>query len=87
MVPTLILSDAKSLCRLALPDNEFVGRPMFCPNAGVPGIEEEGVRSPLSTPPPLLSLNMELRISSTSPVLRGVDGPPVYIVNNMSGIS
>lgn len=58
VVPRLIRSDEKSLCRLALPDPgidlaEGPGRATEGPKEGVPGIGEEGVRSPLSEPPRL----------------------------------
>jgi hypothetical protein len=58
VVPRFIRSDEKSLCRLALPDPgidlaECPGRVTEGPNEGVPGIGEEGVRSPLSEPPRL----------------------------------
>lgn len=67
----------KSLFRLALPDIELGRCALFI--AGVPGMEEEGVSSPLSKSPslwppgPRLSRKIELSRSSTSFFL-GVDG-------------
>lgn len=78
VVPIL---EAKSLFRLALPDREL-GRSEV-PINGVPGIEEEGVSSPLSKSPflapgPLLSRRIELRRSSTSLFLGVKDPALVY---------
>ncbi len=72
----------KSLCLLNLPDCD-TERPRW-PMDGVPGIDDEGVTSPLflplpPAPAPLASRKMELMKSPTSPVgalLLGVDGPP-----------
>lgn len=72
--------DAKSLFRLALPDRDELGR-YEVPIDGVPGIEEEGVNSPLSKFPPLAPgprlCRSELSRSSTSATafFLGVEGP------------
>lgn len=67
----------KSLCLLARPDIKL-GR-LGWPICGVLGIEDAGVRSPLSTAPSLLPLLLSLKISLSRPStsvtidFRGVD--------------
>lgn len=76
-------SDVRSLCLLvvrgggtprpALPDNSAEW-----PRAGVPGIDEEGVKSPTeSGPPRLFVLRVSISTSSNTSSLRG-EGPTVY---------
>ena len=52
-------SECKSLCRLTRPDIDNAdgpGSPTGRPRAGEPGMDEAGVKSPLSSPPPRLEV-------------------------------
>ena len=55
--PPILVRSWKSLCLLSLPEPGrgrdvcvCMGRALVCPSAGVPGTEDDGVRSLLSTP-------------------------------------
>lgn len=75
----VVMLEEKSLCLLIRPDDKE--RPRL-PIDGVPGIDDEGVTSPLliPLPPAPLSRKIALMKSPTSPpppvVRLGVEGPP-----------
>ena len=92
--PPILVRSWKSLCLLSLPEPgrgtadvcACIGRALGCPSAGVPGTEDDGVRSLLSTP--LLPLPM---IESTKSNISFLDEVPLcrsckYITCSIFGI-